>query len=79
MTDMTCKIEYIRLTANELANQFEITATAYDYFNIVLNLLDIEMISAASRMEGIKKRYGSSKLNETMSEIASDEAETTGD
>jgi len=67
MTDMTCKVEYVRSAANELPNQLEITTITYDDFNIVLNLLDIETISAASRMERIKKSHGGAELNKTMS------------
>jgi len=78
MTDMTRKVEYVRSAANELPNQLEITTITYDDFNIVLNLLDIETISAASRMEGIKKSYGSAEPRKTMSEIASDESKTAG-
>jgi len=79
VTDMARKIEDVRFVANELPNQLEITAIAHDDFDIVLNLLDIETISAASRMEGIQKSHRSPVLNKTMSKIASDEAETAGD
>jgi len=67
MTDVPSKIEYVRFSANELTNQLEITAIAYDNFDVVLNLVDIETISAASRMERIKKSHGGTELNKTMS------------
>ena len=74
MTHMARKIENVRFAANELSNQFEITAITDDDFEVVLNLFNIETISAASRVERIEKSYGRAALDKTMSEIASNEA-----
>jgi len=71
---MARKIENVRFAANELPNQFEITAITDNDFEVVLNLFNIETISAASRVERIEKSHGRAALDKTMSEIASNEA-----
>src|SRR5262249_36278475 len=79
MADVSSEIEYVSLAANKPPGQFHVAVIAFDYLNVLLNWINVEEIRPAGRMYRIQYCDGGAVLNKSNGEIASNEAEATGD
>ena len=79
MAYVSGEIKDMTFPANQPANKGEVRAVAFDHGSILTNRIDVEIVGAAGRIEGIENGDGSSGFNQPNRKIASDEAEASGD